>query len=137
MSNKPPQITIRGRSLGITILVAAQLLIGAIHIFFGALLLASENFAFLQATVAYDIYTIVFGLLVAVFGFFIWQGKKAVWSGTIIVSVFVSVADTLTLLDLPSIPGIPKFAAPTEIIYSVLVIAYLIQPSVRKKFNLN
>jgi hypothetical protein len=57
---------------------------------------------------------------------FIWQGKRVGWIGTIAVSFFVIVADLLTLLDLPSIPGIPKSAGAIEIIYSTIVIAYLL-----------
>jgi len=129
---KPPNF--RGRSLGITTLTGLQVLIGAIHIFSGVLLLAFENFSALPATAAYDIYTIVFGLLTLVFAVYIWQGKKAGWIGTILVSIFVIAADSLTVLDLPSVPGIPKFPAAAEIAYSVIVIAYLLQPHIRKKF---
>jgi hypothetical protein len=134
MSAKREPITYKGRSFGILILTSAQILIGVIHTFFGFLLLASEN-SFLKATIAYDFYTIAFGLLVLVFAIFIWRGKKIGWSGTIVVSVFVSVADVLTLIGLPSIPGIPKFAAPTEIVYSVFVVFYLLLPHVKKKFT--
>jgi len=131
MASKLPPLIYRGRSLGIVILTAAQLLIGAIHVLFGFLLLGSETI--LKATVAYDVYTIAFGALVLVFAVFICQGKKTGWVGTVAVSIFVSVADALTLLTLPSIPGIPKFAAPTEIIYSIFVVAYLLQTHIRKK----
>ncbi len=133
MSNKPPQIFYKGRRIGIVILTVAQLLIGAIHVFFGFLLFAFEV-SFLQATIAYDVYTIFFGLLTLVFAVFIWQNKKSGWIGTVAVSIFVSVVDALTLLNLPGVPGIPKFAAPTEIIYSLIVIFYLIRNDVRKKF---
>lgn len=115
-------------------LTVAQLLIGGIHVFFGLLLLFSEKLSFLQATVAYDIYTLVFGLLVLLFAAFVWQGKEAGWIGTVAVSLFVIVADSLTLLDLPSIPGIPKFAGFTEIGYSVVVVVYLCSSNVRKKY---
>jgi hypothetical protein len=135
MSKKqPPIITFKGRSLGITILVVAQLIIGAIHAFFGLLLLAFENLSFLPATAVYDVYTFVFGLLALVFAVFIWQGKKVGWIGTVAVSLFVIAADSLTLMDLPSIPGIPKFAGFTEIAYSVLVVGYLLQTIVRRKY---
>jgi vacuolar-type H+-ATPase subunit I/STV1 len=130
MSDKHNPITYKGRSLGIIVLTAAQLLIGAIHVFFGLLLLAFEA-SILQATVAYDVYTVVFGLLVLVFAVFVWQGKKAGWIGTVAVSLFVIVADALTL---PSIPGIPKSAALTEIAYSLVVVLYLLQDNVRKKY---
>jgi hypothetical protein len=130
MASKRPPLVYKGRSFGIILLTAAQLLIGSIHVLFGFLILGSETT--LKATVAYDVYTIAFGALVLVFAYFVWQGKKTGWVGTIAVSIFVSVADALTLLNLPSIPGIPKFAAPTEIIYSVFVVAYLLQTHVRK-----
>ena len=133
MTKKPPQIIYKGRTIGIVILTAAQLLIGAIHIFFGLLLFAFEVSLF-QATLAYDVYTVFFGMLTSLFAVFIWQGKKSGWIGTVAVSMFVSVADALTLLNLPSIPGIPKFAAPTEIVYSFFVILYLLRNDVRKKY---
>ncbi len=131
---QPPTITYKGRSLGIVLLTAAQIFIGAIHVFFGFLLLAFENLNFIQATIAYDVYTVIFGGLTVVFAVFIWQGKKAGWVGTIAVSLFVIVADSLTLFDLPSIPGIPKFAGFTEIAYSVLIIVYLCTSKVRKQY---
>ena len=98
------------------------------------LLLAYENLSFLPATAVYDVYTFVFGLLALVFAVFIWQGKKVGWIGTVAVSLFVIAADSLTLLDLPSIPGIPKFAGFTEITYSVLVVGYLLQTRIRRKY---
>jgi hypothetical protein len=124
--SKPKLPTYYGRPIGIAALTGAQLLIGSIHVFFGILLIAYENTASLQAAVAYDVYTTVFGSLTILFAIFIWRGKKAGWIGTISVSIFVIIVDTLTLLDLPSIPGIPKFAGATEIAYSVVIIAYLL-----------
>lgn len=133
MTSKREPITYKGRSLGIIVLTSAQLLIGAIHFLLGALLIAFGA-SILQATEAYNVYTLIFGLLVVVFTMFIWQGKKAGWLGTIAVSLFVIGADALTVSNLPSIPGIPKLAAPTEIGYSAMVIIYLSLPHVRKKF---
>ena len=69
MTHQPPQIIYKGRSIGIVILTAAQLSIGAIHIFFGLLLFAFEVSLF-QATLAYDVYTVFFGLLTLVFAVF-------------------------------------------------------------------
>ena len=126
--------TYKGRSLGVVILTAAQLLIGAIHLFSGLLLLVFENLSSIRPTITYDIYTFVFGLLVLVFAVLIWRGKRAGWAGTVAVSLFVIAIDSLTLLDLPSIPGVPKFPALTEILYSVLVVFYLLQSSVRTKY---
>jgi hypothetical protein len=69
-----------------------------------------------------------------VFAVLIWQGKKAGWIGTITVSFFVIASDSLTLLDLPSVPGVPKFPASTEIAYSLFIILYLFQTGVRRKY---
>jgi hypothetical protein len=126
--------TYRGRTIGIVALTGLQVLIGAIHVFFGVLLFTFGGLVSLQTNVIYDSYTIAFGLLTIVFAAFIWQGKKIGWVGTIAVSVFVIVADSLTLLDLPSVPGIPKSAGATEIIYSLIVIYYLMQKGVRAKY---
>jgi hypothetical protein len=132
-SKRPVTVTYKGRSLSIVVLTAVQLLIGAIHVLFGALLLAFGS-SILQATEAYDVYTLVFGLSVIVFTVFIWLAKKAGWIGTVAVSLFVIVADALTFLNLPSIPGIPKFAAATEITYSLLVVLYLLKTDIMKKY---
>jgi len=107
--------------------------VGAIHVFFGLLLLAFENFSFLPSTVGYDVYTFFFGLLTIVFAVYIWRSKKAGWIGTIALSLFV-IAAALTLLHLPSIPGIPEFPAFAEIGYSIMVIGYLSLGHVRSKF---
>jgi hypothetical protein len=132
--SKQPIPTYKGRSLGIVALTAAQLLIGAIHLFFGLLLLVYENLIFTQGNIVYDVYTIVFSVLTLVFAVFIWQSKKAGWIGTVAVSMFVIAADSLRLLNLPSVPGIPKFAGFGEITYSMLIIIYLCTSQVRKKY---
>ena len=135
MSKKQtPVITYKGRSLGILLLTGAQIFIGTIHVFFGLLLLGFENLSFIQSLVVYDVYTIIFGLLTVVFAVFIWQGKKTGWIGTIAISLFVIAVDSLTLFDLPSIPGIPKFAGFGEITYSALIIIYLCTRQVRAKY---
>ncbi len=135
MTNRPrPNIpTYKGRNIGIVILVAAQLLIGAIHVFFGLLLLVYE-IPFLPATLAYDVYTVAFGSLDLLFVMFIWQGRKSGWLGTIAVSLFVIVVDSLAVANLPTIPGVPSFPAYTEIPYSVIAVAYLSLEHVRRQF---
>ena len=132
MTSKREPITYKGRSLGIIVFTSAQLLIGAIHALLGVFLIAFGA-SILKATEVYNVYTLLFGLLVMVFAVFIWQGKKVGWVGTVAVSLFVIAVDALTVANLPSIPGIPKFAAPTEIGYSILVIIYLSLPHVRRK----
>ena len=126
---------VKDRILGLIILIAAQLLIGGIHVFFGLLLLLSENLSFLSSSVVYDVYTFFFGLLSLVFAVFLWRGEKVGWVGTVGISFFVIVADSLTLLDMPSIPGIPKLPSYVEIAYSVLVVSYLSLRHVRKSFS--
>lgn len=132
MRTKPKPPLIYGRTLGVVALTIAQLIIGVIHVFSGALLFAFENFAHLPATAAYDIYTLIYGLLVLVFAVYFWRGKLVGYVGTIAVSAFVIIADSLTLLDLPSVPGIPKGPAAAEIIYSLIVIVYLLKRGPKK-----
>ena len=57
------------------------------------------------------------------------------WFGTVSVLLFVTTADALTLLNLPSIPGIPKFVAASEVVCSVALLLYMIQPHVRAKYH--
>lgn len=128
--SRPPLPTFRGRSLGITTLTVLQLIIGLIHIFFGFWLLASSQ-AIIDITsqtsnVIYSVYTFIFGLSTTIFAFGIWLQKNWGSYGTIATALFVIVVDSLTLLDLPSILGVPKFAAGTEIIYSLIVLTYLL-----------
>ena len=131
---QPPIPTYKGRNLGIVILTAAQVLVGAIHAFFGLWLFSGENLSGIPATGAYDVYTFIFGLLTLGFAVLIWQGKKTGWAGMIAVSLFEIAVDSLVVLNLPSIPGVPKFPVYTEIPYSVLVVYYLCLKRVRGKF---
>ncbi len=133
MASKRQPISYKGRSLGILVLVGAQALVGAIHILVGILFLVSSMNIFV-APIVYEVYTLLFGLLVVVFTYLVWNGKKSGWVGTIAISLFVIAADTLALLNLPSIPGIPKSAGIVEISYSVVVIVYLLTARVRKSF---
>ena len=74
-------------------------------------------------------------MLTLFFTFPLWMRKNWGFLGTIGVSTFVVVADSLAVLNLPSVPGVPKFAAGPEIIYSLLVILYLSQSSIRHKYT--
>jgi hypothetical protein len=122
----PP--TFRGRNLGIIVVFVAQLLIGTIHVFSGSLLL------FLNPAV-YSVYTLVFGLSTLIFTYGLWFRRSWGWSGTILILAFVIVADLLTVFNLPSIPGIPKLAAAGEIGYSLLILGYLFQTTVRSSYT--
>ena len=130
----------KGRYLGTAILVVAQIIIGFIHIVFGIWLLSAS--AAPLAGVAsfgsdvYSVYTVVFGFLTLVFAFAFWLRKTRGWYGIVAVSAFVIAADSLTLLNLPSIPGIPKFAGFGEISYSIMVVLYLLQGHVRTAYRI-
>ena len=141
MSSVNNAVTYRGRSLGIIVLTAAQLLVGVIHVFFGLWLLIAGSLAdsafSAQSPLVYSVYTLVFGLLTLVFTVGIWLSTNWGWIGTFAVSMFVIVADALTLVNLPSIPGIPPSAAGVEIIYSLLVLLYLSQTHVRIKYKIS
>jgi hypothetical protein len=144
MSTTRVPITYRGRSIGIVVLVAAQLLVGFIHIVFGLWLLSSPRIVPFVGILGsssgpdiYSVYTILFGLLTLIFASGLWLQKSWGWIGTVTVAVFVIVADSLTLLNLPSVPGIPKFAGYGEITYSAIVVAYLLQAHNRAKYKIN
>ncbi len=142
MSNLRPPLTYRGRNIGIAALVAAQLLVGSVHVFFGLWLLSAQRIepfsGFLGSASGpniYSIYTVVFGALTLAFAGLLWLEKLSGWIGSVTVAVFVIAADSLTLLDLPSIPGIPKFAGFGEISYSLIVLIYLLQTHVRVRYR--
>jgi hypothetical protein len=129
MSNNRAIVTLNGKSPGITVLVVTQFLIGIIHIIFGVWLLSI-------APNIYGIYTVIFGLSTLIFTAGLWLEKRWGWVGTVAVAIFVIIADTSTLLDLPSIPGIPKFAGFGEIIYSSLILLYLSQTTTRANYKM-
>jgi hypothetical protein len=135
MSGKPTPIAFKGRSIGILLLTVSQTAIGLIHLFSGLWLLAYELSVQTQVSLPYDIYTVVFGVLVLVFAVYIWKQCRIGWTGTIAVSGFVIIADGLAVLGVPSIPGIPQAPMITEMLYSVWVIAYMFLPHVRRRFS--
>ena len=144
MSPTHPPVEFKGRSLGVVFLIATQLLVGFVHLIFGFWLMTSPPGASavgiigsLAASDIYSIYTIIFSVLTLLFAVLLWSQKRWGWVGTFVVLVFVIVADSLTLLDLPSIPGIPKFAGYGEITYSIFVIIFLLQNHVRIKYRIN
>jgi hypothetical protein len=144
MNKSRPPVEYKGRSLGVLLLVAAQLLIGVIHVAFGFWLLtatlASSSVGFVglsSAPIVYSVYTIVFSLATLVLAYLLWLRNRWGWVGTFATLVFVIIADSLTLLDLPSVPGIPKFAGFGEITYGVLVIIYLVQAHARTEYGIN
>jgi uncharacterized membrane protein (DUF2068 family) len=138
MQSKPQPPTVKGRSLGFAALVAIQVLVGAVHLAFGIwMFFARTNAAFFSgshfASDIYSVYTIAFSVLTIAFSFGLWLQRRWGWFGTVAVLLFVIVADVLTLLNLPSVPGIPKFAGAGEITYGVLVVVYLLHT--KRRFN--
>ena len=127
--------TYKGRILGIVVLTVAQFLIGSIHVFFGFWLLSATSDISAQSPLIYSIYTLAFGLLTLICAYGIWRGKSWGWHSTVAVAIFVIAADALTLLNLPSIPGIPRMAAAAEIGYNLAVLLYLSQKHVRAKYK--
>ena len=138
MENSHAVPTFKGRFLGVAVLVAVQILIGVTHVVFGFAAL-SGSFSVSAVSVTprvYSLYTTTYGLLTLLFSYSVWAGKRLGWVGTVAVSSFVILADTLTVLDLLTALGIPKIAAVGEIPFSILVIAYLLQPHVKTKYKI-
>ena len=143
MNKAHAPVEYKGRIVGIAILVGAQLLVGFVHGIFGFWLLiatvtsSSAGLLSLSMTpVIYSVYTVVFSFSTLFFAYLLWMQKGMGWIGTFAVLLFVIAADSLTLLDLPSVPGIPKFACYGEITYSVIIMLYLMQAHVRKKYGI-
>ncbi len=140
-THKPPAY--KGRSFGIILLTAVQVLVGFIHVIFGFWLFSGpriEPFALFSgdffAADVYAAYTIFFSLFTLAFAYGLWMQRRWGWIGTVAILLFVIVADSLTLLNLPSVPGIPKLAGYGEITYSVLVLLYLSQAHVRAQYKI-
>ncbi len=137
MSIKKTDITFRGRYLGVTFLVIVQFIVGLIHMFFGLLML-SGSFSVVSYSgtpIVYSAYTLVYGCLTFFFTYMIWTIRRFGWVGTVAVSFFVILADTLTVFNLVNVLGIPKLAAIGEIPFSIVIILYLLQNHVRSKYN--
>ena len=130
--------TFRGRFLGVAILVATQLVVGFIHIFFGILMFSGFYSAasFSLTPMVYGVYTFIYGCLTFVFGYLLWENKRSGWIGTVAVSLFVILVDSLTMLNLFDALGIPSVAGIGEIPFSLLVLVYLLQDGVRSKYNI-
>jgi hypothetical protein len=128
----------KGRFLGIAILVAVQIIIGFIHGIFGFTMFSGSFSvaAFSITQLIYSICTTTYGLLTLFFTYLVWARSRLGWIGTVAVSLFVIVADTLTLLNLLTVLGIPEFATVGEIPYSTIVLGYLLQPHVKAKYSI-
>ncbi len=133
-------VTVRGRFLGIAVLVVVQFIVGIIHVIFGFALL-SGRFSFASystMSMVYTVYTLVYGWLILFFAYLLWTGKRSGWIGTVAVSLFVILVDTLAVLGLSNVLGIPspKVVAIGEIPFSILVLIYLLQHHVKSKYSI-
>jgi hypothetical protein len=132
-------IKVRGRFLGVFIVVIIQSLVGFIHIFFGSILLLGSYVPVSSSStlpIIYSLYTMVYGILTTFFAGLFWKEKRLGWIGTIAVSLFVILVDTLALFDLFNFLGIPKTAGLGEIPYSLILLFYLFEEHIRLKYNI-
>lgn len=139
MSEPDKVVNLRGRFVGIAVLTGIQAINGIIHAFFGSVLLLGNYVPFASpsnAPLIFSFYTLSYGLLTIFFTYLFWKGNRLGWIGTIAVSLFVIIADSLTVLDLLTLLGIIKTAAIGEIPYSLLIIFYLLQNHVRLKYGI-
>jgi hypothetical protein len=120
----------KGKYLGVLVLAMVQGFVGIIHVVFGLILAGGSSLL-----IAYGVYTFLYGTVATVFAYGLCTGKLWSWTCTIAISIIVVIIDSLTVLDLPIIPGVPKFAATGEIPYSIAVIIYLIQPRIRRVYT--
>ena len=130
-------VTFGGRLPGIIVLAIIQFTVGIIHVFMGfSMLLGTFTITFqIMTSTVYSVYTLIYGCLTIFFTYLFWTMKRLGWIGTIAVSIFVILADTLAVFNVFNILGIPKVASIGEIPYSIMVIASLLQHQVRSKYN--
>jgi hypothetical protein len=86
----------------------------------------------------YSVYTFIYGLLTLFFNYFVWIGKRFGWIGTVAVSLFIIVVDSIAVFDIANFLGIPSplVAAIGEIPFSLLIFVYLMQKHVMSKYNI-
>jgi len=131
-------VTFRGRFFGIAVLVVIQFINGIIHTFSGFALLLGGYIPVASPSMApliFNYYTLAFGILTVFFTYLFWTGKRSGWIGTVAVSLFVILVDTLAVFDLLNVLGIVKTAAIGEIPFSILVLVYLLQYHIRSKYS--
>ncbi|MFA5363742.1 MAG: hypothetical protein WC325_00990 [Candidatus Bathyarchaeia archaeon] len=137
MKRPEATISVKGRFLGVALLVVIQFIVGVIHIILG-LATISVNPLGASFSMTYNVYTLVYGCLTVFFTYLLWNGKRLGWIGTVATSIFVIVVDSLAAFDVSNILSIPapKFAAIGKITFSILVLAYLLQHHVTSKYNI-
>ena len=120
----------KGRYPGVFVLVILQFIVGAIHAAIGICLVFAAS-----SELGYNVYTLLYGVFTIIFGYGLWASKKSGYLGTIIVSTLVIVVDVSAVLGMSLIAGVPRAAALSEIVYSLVVMAYLFQPKIIKLFK--
>ena len=129
LNNFTPPVSFKGKYLGILVLTILQLLNGVIHATIGG-----GFFVLGIGVMSYNIYTFFYGVFNLIFLYGLWTGKKIGWIGTILVSIFVIIIDVCVTLGIQLIPGVPQNAAVGEIVISVAILVYLLQPKIRELF---
>ena len=129
MNNFTPPVSFKGKYLGILVLTILQLLNGVIHAAIGG-----AFFVLGIGVMSYNVYTFFYGVFNLIFLYGLWTGKKIGWIGTILVSIFVIIIDVCVTLGIQLIPGVPKNVAIGEIVISVAILVYLLQPKIRELF---
>ena len=115
----------KGRYLSVLILVLVQFLVGTCHAVIGLILMSTLSGEFI-----YSSYTFLYGILTVIFAYSLWIGRRSGWLGTILLSIFVILVDFSELLNMSLIAGVPRNAAFGEILYSLVVLLYLLQPKI-------
>ena len=120
----------KGRYPGVFVLVILQFLVGSIHAAIGLGLVFAAS-----GELGYNVYTFLYGVVTIIFTYGLWSVKKSGYLCTIIVSILVIVVDVSAFLGMSLIAGVPRAAALGEIMYSLVVMAYLFQPKIIKLFK--
>ena len=139
MKTSKKDITFRDRYLGILFLVSINLIVGLIHLTFGlAMVLGDYSFATYSTSMIYSVYTLLYGFLIVLLTYLLWKGNRIGWIGTVTISTFVIIIDSLAVFNFSNILSIPapKFAAIGEIPFSILVLVYLLQNHIRAKYKI-
>ena len=134
----------KGRILGVAILVAISVINGIIHVISGIVVMfANTIFTSLLPLqipmssfmlMSYGTYTFFYGLLSIVFAYGLWMSKRWGWIGTVAVQIFCLVVDVFAALRLPLLHGVPEFAGIVEIPWYIAILAYILQPHIRRTF---
>ena len=138
MCGQKTVVTVGGRFFGVALLTVVQFIVGVIHMVFGFTMVSGTApiAGYSVEWMTYSAYTWTFGCLTVLFTYLFWARNRLGWIGTAAVSLFVIVADTLTVFGLLNVLGIPAVAATLEIPFSILILVYLLQNHIRTEYNI-